>query len=189
MPYYNKPSPDGQFMHFKAIHDAVNIPIILYNIPGRSVVDMSVATMRRIADACPNIIGVKDATGDLPRVCEQKMGVGADFILLSGNDDSSAGFYAMGGHGCISVVANVAPQLNAGLYNAWTRGDLKEFAKIRDLLFPLSKALFCENSPAPTKYALSLLGRCQTDVRLPLAPLTNSAQELVRSAMRHAGLI
>ncbi len=189
MPYYNKPSPEGQYLHFKAINDAVTTPIIIYNIPGRSVVDMSVATMARIYNDCKNVIGVKDATNDLPRCTDQKLALGDKFILLSGEDASSAGFYAMGGHGIISVVANVAPKLNAQMATAWHNGDIENFQRIRDLLFPLGKALFCENSPAPTKYALSLLGKCSTKVRLPLAVLSANGQKTVEQAMRHAQII
>ncbi len=189
MPYYNKPSPEGQFLHFQAVAKSVKIPVFIYNIPSRSIMDMSIATMKRLVDDCPNIIGVKDATGDIPRVVDQKLALGDNFLQFSGNDDSSPAFLAMGGHGCISVVANVAPKLNAELQSFWAKGDLANFARVRDKLAPLARALFCENSPAPTKYALSLLGKSGTKVRLPLSQLSDNGKNLVQSAMSHAGLI
>ncbi|MEC4590672.1 MULTISPECIES: 4-hydroxy-tetrahydrodipicolinate synthase [Nitrospirillum] len=187
-PYYNKPTQEGLYQHFKAIHDAADLPIIIYNIPGRSVIDMSIATMARLA-ALPNIVGVKDATADLVRPLRTRLEVGADFIQLSGEDATATAFLAQGGVGCISVTANVAPRLCAEMQNAWVRGDLAEMARIRDLLMPLHHAMFVETSPAPVKYAASLLGLCRPELRLPLVETTPATQELVRAALVHAGLL
>ncbi len=187
-PYYNKPSPAGQVLHFTTIARAVKIPIILYNIPGRSVIDIMPETIKQIHDAAPNVIGVKDATNNLPRAMEQRLALGNDFILLSGEDASFAGFLAMGGVGCISVIANVAPKLCAEMFDSFETSDMQNFARLRDMLFPLTKALFCENSPAPTKYALSLLGKCGTSVRAPLVECSAAGKKMVEEAMRHAGL-
>ncbi|TWB22068.1 dihydrodipicolinate synthase [Nitrospirillum amazonense] len=187
-PYYNKPTQEGLYQHFKAIHDAADLPIIIYNIPGRSVIDMSIATMARLA-ALPNIVGVKDATADLVRPLRTRVELGADFIQLSGEDATATAFLAQGGVGCISVTANVAPRLCAEMQNAWVRGDLAEMARIRDLLMPLHHAMFVETSPAPVKYAASLLGLCRPELRLPLVETTPATQELVRAALVHAGLL
>lgn len=187
-PYYNKPTQEGLYQHFKAIHDAVDLPLIVYNIPARSVVDMSVATMARLA-ALPNIVGVKDATADLVRPLRTRTEIGSDFIQLSGEDATATAFLAQGGVGCISVTANVAPSLCARMQDAWSAGDLAEMARIRDLLMPLHHALFLETSPAPVKYAASLLGLATPDVRLPLVPATPPTQAAVRSAMVAAGLL
>ncbi|WP_044563922.1 dihydrodipicolinate synthase family protein, partial [Azospirillum sp. B4] len=158
------------------------------NIPGRSVIDMSIATMPALA-ACPNIVGVKDATADWVRPCGTRVELGPDFIQLSGEDATSTAFLAQGGVGCISVTANVAPRLCAEMQNAWVRGDLAEMARIRDLLMPLHHAMFVETSPAPVKYAASLLGLCRPELRLPLVETTPPTQELVRAALVHAGLL
>ncbi|MDE1147950.1 MAG: 4-hydroxy-tetrahydrodipicolinate synthase [Azospirillaceae bacterium] len=187
-PYYNKPTQEGLYQHFKAIHDAADLPIIIYNIPGRSVIDMSIATMARLA-ALPNIVGVKDATADLVRPLRTRLEVGADFIQLSGEDATATAFLAQGGVGCISVTANVAPRLCAEMQNAWVRGDMVEMARIRDLLMPLHHAMFVETSPAPVKYAASLLGLCRPELRLPLVETTPATQVLVRDALVHAGLL
>ncbi|TWB44513.1 4-hydroxy-tetrahydrodipicolinate synthase [Nitrospirillum pindoramense] len=187
-PYYNKPTQEGLYQHFKAIHDAADLPIIIYNIPGRSVIDMSIATMARLA-ALPNIVGVKDATADLVRPLRTRVELGADFIQLSGEDATATAFLAQGGVGCISVTANVAPRLCAEMQNAWVRGDLTEMARIRDLLMPLHHAMFVETSPAPVKYAASLLGLCRPELRLPLVETTPTTQELVRAALVHAGVL
>ncbi|MEE3625130.1 4-hydroxy-tetrahydrodipicolinate synthase [Nitrospirillum sp. BR 11752] len=187
-PYYNKPTQEGLYQHFKAIHDAADLPIIIYNIPGRSVIDMSIATMARLA-ALPNIVGVKDATADLVRPLRTRVELGADFIQLSGEDATATAFLAQGGVGCISVTANVAPRLCAEMQNAWVRGDLVEMARIRDLLMPLHHAMFVETSPAPVKYAASLLGLCRPELRLPLVETTPATQELVRAALVHAGVL
>jgi 4-hydroxy-tetrahydrodipicolinate synthase len=190
-PYYNKPTQDGMIAHFKAINDAVALPVILYNIPGRCVVDMNPDTMAVLAKL-KNIVGVKDATGDLARPLETARKCAqngkSDFCQLSGDDITAAAFLAQGGHGVISVAANIAPRLCADLQNAWTKGDLKTFAVIRDKLGPLGKDLFCESNPAPVKYAASRLGLCTDEVRLPLLPATKAAREKVDAAMEYAGL-
>ncbi len=186
-PYYNKPTQDGMFAHFKAIHDAVALPILIYNIPGRCVIDMSVDTMAKLAKL-PNIVGVKDATNDLYRPLKTREVIGEDFCQLSGEDGTVAGFLAQGGHGCISVVANVAPALSSQMHEAWQNGDLETFGKIRDLLAPLAQDLFCESNPAPVKYAASTLGLCSDEVRLPLLPASESARAKVDAALAYAGI-
>jgi 4-hydroxy-tetrahydrodipicolinate synthase len=187
-PYYNKPTQDGLYRHYKAINDAINIPIIIYNIPGRSVIDMSVDTMAKLAKL-KNIAGVKDATAKLDRVSLQRQECGEDFIQLSGEDGTALGFNAHGGHGCISVTSNVAPRLCAEFQDACLAGDYAKALKIQDRLMPLHVALFVESNPAPAKYALSLLGKCADHCRLPLAPIQESTKRTVREAMVHAGLI
>ena len=187
-PYYNKPTQEGLYRHYKAIHDAVEIPIVIYNIPGRCVVDMSVETMARLA-ALPNIVGVKDATCDLARPAKTRLAIGADFAQLSGEDATVVPFLAQGGHGCISVTANVAPRLCAELHEAWQGGDVESTQTINDRLMPLHEALFAETSPAPVKFAVSLLGKCQNIVRQPLIEISEQTQAKVRAAMAHAGLI
>ncbi|MBP7335742.1 4-hydroxy-tetrahydrodipicolinate synthase [Niveispirillum sp.] len=187
-PYYNKPSQEGLYQHYKAIHDAVDLPIIIYNIPGRSVIDMSVATMARLAKL-PNIAGVKDATADLARPLRTRVEIGPDFCQLSGEDATVTAFLAQGGVGCISVTANVAPALCSQLHEAWQRGDLVEMARIRDILMPLHHAMFVETSPAPVKYAATLLGKSTPDVRLPLVPCSAEGRAVVEAAMHKAGLI
>jgi len=187
-PYYNKPTQEGLYQHFKAIHDQADLPIIIYNIPGRSVVDMSVATMARLAKL-PNIVGVKDATADLARPLRTRVAIGPEFCQLSGEDATVTAFLAQGGHGCISVTANVAPRLCAELHNAWRKGDLATVERIRDVLLPLHDAMFVETSPAPVKFAASLLGKCTDDVRLPLVPASDSAREAIRDAMKKAGVL
>ncbi|MEX1108951.1 MAG: 4-hydroxy-tetrahydrodipicolinate synthase [Dongiaceae bacterium] len=188
MPYYNKPTQEGQYRHFKAIHDAVEIPIVIYNIPGRSVVDMSVETMARLAEL-PNIVGVKDATQDLARPLATKIRIGNGFCQLSGEDATALPLLAQGGDGCISVTANVAPRLLAEMHEAWGRGNLSRAMEINERLFPLHQALFCETSPGPVKYAASLLGRCRADTRLPLCEIADSTKTRVRDAMVSVGLI
>ncbi|ACI98910.1 4-hydroxy-tetrahydrodipicolinate synthase [Rhodospirillum centenum] len=187
-PYYNKPTQEGLYAHYKAIHDAVDLPIVIYNIPGRSVVDMSVATMARLAKL-PNIVGVKDATGDLVRPLRTRIEIGPDFCQLSGEDATATAFLAQGGVGCISVTANVAPGLCARMQDAWARGDLAEMARVRDLLMPLHHALFVETSPGPVKYAASLLGKCAEDMRLPMVPPTQATRDVVRAALVKTGLL
>ncbi len=187
-PYYNKPSQDGLYAHFQAVNDATNLPIIIYNIPGRSIVDMSVETMRRLR-ALPHIAGVKDATGDMARVSEQRLACGEDFRQLSGEDGSTLGFMAHGGHGCISVSANVAPAACAAFQNACLAGDYAEALRWQDKLMPLHKALFTAPSPSPVKYAASLLNLAGEEVRLPLLPLDEAARLRVRRALVHAGLL
>jgi len=186
-PYYNKPSQEGLYQHYKAIHDASNIPIIIYNIPGRSVIDMSIDTMCRLADL-PRIVGVKDATGDLGRPLLMKNRLGDSFCQLSGNDDTATAFLAQGGHGCISVTSNVAPAICAQMHDAWNAGDVAKMATARDLLAPLHKALFSETSPAPVKYAAMRLGYGSDEVRLPLVPATDAARKAVDSALDYAGI-
>ena len=187
-PYYNKPTQEGLFRHYQAIAESVDLPIIIYNIPPRSVIDMSVETMARLAKL-PNIIGVKDATADLTRPIRTRLAAGADFSQLSGQDVTALPFLAAGGHGCISVTANVAPAKCAEMQRAWRRGDLATAMTMQDKLMPLHAALFCESNPAPVKYAAGLLGRCSPETRLPLAPLSEASKETVRRAMTAVGLI
>ncbi|MCD8566699.1 MAG: 4-hydroxy-tetrahydrodipicolinate synthase [Alphaproteobacteria bacterium] len=186
-PYYNKPTQEGLYAHYKAIHDAAGLPIVIYNIPGRCVIDMNVDTMARLAKL-PHIIGVKDATGDLARPLEVLRKVGPDFCQLSGDDITAAAFLAQGGVGCISVVSNVAPRLSSQLYEAWFKGDFSMVADIRDRLALLAKNLFCESNPGPVKYAAQVMGLCSDEVRLPLLPASAKARELVDEALSHAGL-
>ncbi|MGB0572973.1 MAG: 4-hydroxy-tetrahydrodipicolinate synthase [Alphaproteobacteria bacterium] len=188
-PYYNKPSQDGLYAHFKTVADAVDIPIIIYNIPPRSVIDMSTATMARLANDCPNIIGVKDATADLTRPLAMRQEIGEDFCMLSGEDATVMSFLANGGDGCISVTSNVAPRACAEMHDAWQAGDAKAAMEINARLFPLHSALFVEPNPVPVKYAASLLEKCTMDVRLPLTPANENTQKLVRDAMVSAGLL
>ena len=187
-PYYNKPTQEGLYHHFKAINDAVGIPIIVYNIPPRSVIDMSVDTMTRLFEL-KNIAGVKDATGNVVRASQQRAAMGPDFNQLSGEDALALGFAAHGGHGCISVTANVAPRLCAEFQACCLKGDFASALQYQDKLMPLHTALFIETSPAPVKYALSVLGRCAETVRLPMVPVTEKTRAAVRDAMVHAGLI
>jgi len=187
-PYYNKPTQEGLYQHYKAINDAIGIPIIIYNIPGRSIVDMSVDTMARLFEL-KNIAGVKDATANMTRVSQQRAAMGPDFNQLSGEDITALGFMAHGGHGCISVTANVAPRLCAEFQNACLKGDYTTALKLQDKLMPLHTALFIETNPAPAKYALSLLGKCADTVRLPMVRLAEPTKAAVRHAMVHAGLI
>ena len=187
-PYYNKPTQDGLYQHFKAINDAIGIPIFIYNIPGRSVVDMSVETMKRLYEL-DNIVGVKDATGDLARVSKQRHALGADFIQLSGEDMTALAFMAAGGHGCISVSANAAPALCAQLMEATLKGDYAAALILQDKLTPLHAAIFLEPGVAGAKYALSLVGRVLNETRLPLVPVTEGVESAIRRAMLHAGLL
>lgn len=187
-PYYNKPTQEGLYQHFKAVHDAADIPIVIYNIPGRSSVDMSNATMARLAKL-PNIIGVKDATNDLARPLRMRVEIGSEFALLSGEDATAVAYLAQGGDGCISVTANVAPALCSEMHVAWQKGDIATVRRINERLIPLHDALFVETSPAPVKYAASLLGRSTAEVRQPLWHTTPETQEKVQRAMRSAGLI
>jgi 4-hydroxy-tetrahydrodipicolinate synthase len=187
-PYYNKPTQEGLYQHFKAVNDAIGIPIIIYNIPVRSVIDMSVDTMKRLYEL-KNIAGVKDATANMARVSQQRAVCGPDFNQLSGEDITALGFNAHGGHGCISVTSNVAPRLCSEFQAACTRGDYATALKLQDKLAPLHINLFVETSPAPVKYALSLLGKCANTLRLPMVPASEKAQTAVREAMVHAGLI
>jgi 4-hydroxy-tetrahydrodipicolinate synthase len=188
-PYYNKPTQEGLYQHFKAIDAACGIPIIVYNIPPRSVVDVSVETLARLKSGCRNISGVKDATMNLARPSLERMVCGKEFNLLSGEDATALGYMAHGGHGCISVTANVAPRLCAEFQNACLNGDFAAALAIQDTLMPLHRALFLETNPAGPKYALSLLGRAEPIVRLPLVTVTPSIRSEIELAMRHAGLI
>jgi 4-hydroxy-tetrahydrodipicolinate synthase len=187
-PYYNKPTQEGLYRHFEAINKAIGIPIIIYNIPARSVIDMSVDTMKRLFDL-ENIAGVKDATANVVRVSLQREAMGPDFNQLSGEDSTALGFNAHGGHGCISVTSNVAPRLCAEFQGACRRGDYAEALRLQDKLMPLHTALFIETNPAPAKHALSLLGKCADTVRLPMVPVVENTKAAVRAAMVHAGLI
>jgi 4-hydroxy-tetrahydrodipicolinate synthase len=187
-PYYNKPTQEGLYSHFRAINDAIGIPIIIYNIPGRSVIDMSVDTMKRLFEL-KNIAGVKDATANMVRVSQQRAAMGADFNQLSGEDATALGFMAHGGHGCISVTSNVAPRLCAEFQGACLRGDFATALRLQDQLMPLHHALFIETNPSPAKYALSVLGRCSDAVRLPMVTVSEKTKAAVREAMVHAGLM
>jgi 4-hydroxy-tetrahydrodipicolinate synthase len=187
-PYYNKPTQEGLYQHFKAVNDAVRIPIIIYNIPGRSVIDMSVETMTRLF-ALPNITGVKDATTNMARVSQQRAAMGPDFNQLSGEDATALGFMAHGGQGCISVTSNVAPRLCAEFQNACLAGDFAKALQLQDRLMPLHDALFLETNPSPAKYALWRLGFCETEARLPLVPLQDATKRAVEQAMVKVGLI
>ncbi len=187
-PYYNKPTQEGLYLHFKAINDAIGIPIIIYNIPPRSVIDMSVDTMKRLFEL-PNIVGVKDATGDVGRVSRQRHALGPDFIQLSGEDMTALSAMAAGGHGCISVTANVAPELCSEQMEAVLKGDWDQALKLQDRLAPLHAAIFVEPGVNGTKYALSLLGRARSETRLPLIPVSPTTEATIRRAMVHAGLL
>ncbi len=187
-PYYNKPTQEGLYQHFKTIHDAVDIPIVIYNIPGRSSVDMSNPTMARLAKL-PNIVGVKDATNDLARPLRMRVDIGRDFSMMSGEDATAVAYLAQGGDGCISVTANVAPRLLAEMHEAWQRGAFDTVRQINERLIPLHDALFAETSPAPVKYAASLLGKCDPTVRQPLCAIMPETQDRVARAMRGAGLL
>ncbi len=187
-PYYNKPTQEGLYQHFKAINDAIGIPIIIYNIPPRSVIDMSVETMARLFEL-KNIAGVKDATANVVRVSQQRAAMGEDFNQLSGEDVTALGYMAHGGHGCISVTSNVAPRLCSEFQQACLRGDYAAARALHEKLMPLHVNLFVESNPAPVKYALSLLGKIDEKLRLPMVPVSEKTRALVRDAMVHAGLI
>lgn len=187
-PYYNKPSQEGLFRHYTAVADAAELPLIIYNIPSRSVIDMTPETMGRLA-AHPNIVGVKDATANLARPLHTSAACGPDFIQLSGEDHTALSFLAAGGVGCISVTANVAPALCAAMHRAWAEGRIAESMAIQTRLLPLHDAMFCESNPAPAKFGASLLGFGTGQVRLPLVPATAAAQARVRDAMSSLGLL
>lgn len=187
-PYYNKPTQDGLYHHFKAINDKVGIPIVIYNIPGRTNVDMSVATMARIFEL-KNVVGVKDATANIARVSQQRDAMGPEFNQLSGEDATALGFIAHGGHGCISVASNVAPRLCADLQNACLKGDFAAALKLQDRLLPLFDALFVETNPGPVKYAASRLGPCSAEMRLPMVPVTDAGRKVVDAALAKVGLL
>ncbi|HEU5046312.1 MAG TPA: 4-hydroxy-tetrahydrodipicolinate synthase [Rickettsiales bacterium] len=186
-PYYNKPTQEGIYQHYKAIAEAVNIPIVLYNVPGRSVVDIKNETIGRLAKIS-NIVGIKDATGDLARVCTLRMQVGKEFLQISGEDMTAVAFNVQGGVGCISVSSNIAPRLCAQVQELTLNGDFTGAYAIHEKLVALHEAMFLETSPAPVKYAASLLGKCQPDLRLPLVPVAEATKERVKIAMKTAGL-
>ena len=188
-PYYNKPNQKGLYAHFRAVAEAIKIPLIIYNIPGRSVVDMAPKTMGKLFRDCENVIGVKDATANLARASMQRHRMGTEFLQLSGEDITALGFMAHGGQGCISVTANVAPKLCAEFQNACLAGDFSTALKYQDRLTPLHRALFLEPSPAPAKFALSLLGHMREDVRMPLMTVGSDTREEVEFSLRYAGLL
>ncbi len=189
VPYYNKPTQEGIYAHFSAIAKAVDIPIFIYNVPGRTVVAASVETIARLSQDFKNIVGVKDATADLTRPSRQRLASGTKFIQVSGEDGTALGFNAHGGVGCISVTANVAPRLCAQLQEATLKGDYAAAIKLQDKLMPLHHALFVETSPGPVKFAAHLLGLCEAEARLPLVPVVESTKTAVREALVHAGLL
>ena len=186
-PYYNKPNQRGLYAHYKALHDAVDLPIIIYNIPGRSIIDMTPATMGELA-RLPRIIGVKDATGDVSRVSDTRATCGTDFVQLTGNDECALGFYAHGGVGCISVTANIAPRLCADFQNALDAGDYAKALELQDRLLPLHRACFVEPSPSPAKFALAPLGKCSDELRLPLVAVADDTKAQMLAALNHAGI-
>lgn len=188
-PYYNKPSQEGLYQHFKAINDAINIPIVIYNIPGRSVVDMSVQTMVRCVKELKNVVGLKDATANLARPSLQRAACGEKFCQLSGEDATALGFVAHGGRGVISVASNVAPRLVADMQNALLAGDFKKALAFQDRLMPLFEVMFIETNPAPAKYAVSRLGICTADMRLPMVPLTEASKKAIDAVMADLGLL
>ena len=187
-PYYNKPTQEGLYQHFRAINDAIGIPIIIYNIPPRSVIDMSVDTMKRLYEL-KNIVGVKDATGDVGRISRQRHAMGPDFIQLSGEDMTALACMAAGADGCISVTANVAPELCAELMGYALKGDFAHALRMQDRLTPLHAAIFVQPGVCGTKYALNLLGRARNEVRLPLVPVDAPTEAIIRRAMVHAGVL
>jgi 4-hydroxy-tetrahydrodipicolinate synthase len=190
-PYYNKPTQEGLYQHYKAINDKIGIPIIIYNIPGRSVIDMSVDTMARLYEL-ENIVGVKDATGDLERVKQQKNKMGDDFIQLTGNDDNALDFNKRGGVGSISVTANIAPKLCSDFQKFSkidTEEGIREATKLDKILQPIHNSMFIESNPSPVKYAAKILGLCNDDVRLPLVKVTEPTKEIVKKALLSADLI
>jgi 4-hydroxy-tetrahydrodipicolinate synthase len=187
-PYYNKPTQPGLIAHYTAIADAVDLPIIIYNIPGRSVIDMTVDTMATLSKH-PNIMGVKDATADLVRPLKTLLACGPDFCQLSGEDATIVPFLSQGGHGCISVSSNIAPELCAQLHDAWQAGDLKKASEINARLLPVHDAMFCEASPGPVKYAAELMGLCSGALRLPLVEITEASKQKVKGALSGAGLL
>lgn len=187
-PYYNKPTQAGLYAHYKAINDAVSTPIYIYNIPGRSIVDMSMETMSNLAKLA-NIVGVKDATSDLARPIRTKNVIGADFCQFSGEDATAIPFLAAGGHGCISVTANIAPRLCSEQHKAWNTGDARRAMEIQDQLIPVHDAMFCESSPGPVKHAAEKLGICSAELRMPLCEIADTSKAKVEAALRGAGLM
>jgi len=189
VPYYNKPTQEGLFRHFSAVASATSLPIVLYSVPGRTVTDITVDTMARLRDAHANIVGVKDATASMEKASLTRAKLGNDFILLSGEDMTALGFMAHGGHGCISVTSNVAPKLSAQFQNACMQGNYSAALMLQDKLVPLHKSLFLENNPGGIKYAVSKLGHCRNEFRLPLAPISSGNEAAIDAAMAHAGLL
>ena len=188
VPYYNKPTQEGLFQHFKAVAEAVDIPILLYNVPPRTGGDMHVETVIRLSQV-KNIVGIKDASYDMARPTLTRLKAKKGFVQLSGEDASALGFLAQGGDGCISVTANVAPRLCGDMHDAWKKRDLDKAFELQDRLMPLHKAMFCETSPGPVKYAAELIGQCSAEMRLPMVPIAESSKKAVHEAMVHAGLI
>ncbi len=188
MPYYNKPTQEGMYQHFKAVQDAVAIPQYIYNIPGRSVVNMTTETMARLAEL-PNIAGVKDATADLTRPTLTRMAIPGDFNQMSGEDGTVLAFLAQGGHGCISVTANIAPRACAEFYAAWKAGDAAQALELHTRLMPLHDVLFCESSPIPAKYAAYLLGKCSSEMRLPLCQPAAASKQRIETTLRALDLL
>ena len=187
-PYYNKPTQEGMYQHFKAINDAVGIPVFIYNIPPRSIVDMSVETMARLSEL-KNIAGVKDATANIARVSQQRAAMGPKFIQFSGEDATALAFIVHGGHGCISVASNIAPRLCAEFQNACLAGDFKTALTLHDRLMPLHDVMFIETNPGPVKYAASRLGICSAEMRLPMVPVTDGAKKKIDAALVQVGLL
>ncbi len=187
-PYYNRPSQEGLYAHYAAINEAVQLPVLVYNVPSRTSVDISNETLARLSKL-PNIVGIKDATGDMGRVSFQRLMCGEDWVLLSGDDPSALGYMAHGGHGCISVTSNVAPEQCATFYNDIMAGQTAGALYGQDRLIRLHKALFTDASPSPTKFALAHLGLCQEDVRLPIVPASEASRTEVLAAMRDAGVV
>jgi len=188
-PYYNKPSQEGMYQHFKAIADSISIPVFLYNVPSRTVANISVETVDRLAKNCANVVGIKDATANLARPSQQRHLTGPDFIQVSGEDATALGFNAHGGVGCISVTANVAPRLCSQFQAATAKGDFELALTIQDRLMPLHDAMFAEPSPGPVKYGVSLLGHCSDEVRLPVTTISDACKTQVKDAMVFAGLL
>ncbi|GAB6053342.1 4-hydroxy-tetrahydrodipicolinate synthase [Magnetospira thiophila] len=188
-PYYNKPTQEGLYRHFKAVAESCELPVIIYNIPGRSVIDMSVETMARLFHDIPNIVGVKDATADLSRPIATRLACGPEFCQLSGEDATALPFLVGGGHGCISVSANVAPKLCADMHKAWRAGDVARAQEIQFKLMPLHQAMFCESSPGPVKYAAERLGLCRAETRLPLCEISEASKKKVDAALTTVGLL
>jgi 4-hydroxy-tetrahydrodipicolinate synthase len=187
-PYYNRPNQEGLYRHFAAINDAVELPVLLYNVPGRTGVDMSNDTVARLS-ALPNVVGIKDATGDLARASLMRLQVPEDFALISGDDPTFLGYMAHGGHGVISVTSNVAPEAMVALYRAAEAGDFEGARYWQERLIKLHKALFLDSSPAPTKYALAKLGLCTEELRLPLLPCADAVKPAIDEALREAGVL
>jgi 4-hydroxy-tetrahydrodipicolinate synthase len=189
VPYYNRPNQEGLFHHFSAVASAVGIPVILYSVPGRTVVDLTVDTIARLREAHSNVVGVKDATADMGRASLTRAKLGADFVMLSGEDMTALGFNAHGGQGCISVTSNIAPRLCAQMQNACQQGNYSDALAVQDKLAPLHKNLFLEPNPTGVKYAAARLGLCQNELRLPLVPISRPTEEAIDAAMAHAGLL